>query len=57
MQLSTPQSASEVVRLVFQLADRSGEFNGVWQRRKRSLNDRQSLFIEKSVANPASPAS
>lgn len=36
-------------RLVFQLADRSGEVNGVWQRRRRSLNDRQSLFIEKSV--------
>jgi hypothetical protein len=36
-------------RLVFQLADRSGKINCVWQRRRRSLNDRQSLFIEKSV--------
>jgi hypothetical protein len=35
--------------LVFQLADRNGEINGVWQLRRRSLNDRQPLLVEKSV--------
>jgi hypothetical protein len=40
-------------RLVFQLTDRSGEING----ERRSLNDRHLLLIEKSMANPASPAS
>jgi len=36
-------------RLVFQLVNRSGEINGVWQRRTHSLKDRQSLFIENSA--------
>jgi len=33
-------------RLAFQHADRSVEIDGVWHRRRCSLNDRLSLFIE-----------
>ena len=36
-------------RLAFQLADRSVEIDGIWHRRRRSLNDRLSLFIEVSI--------
>jgi hypothetical protein len=45
-------------RLAFQLADRSVEIDGLSHRRRRSLNDRLSLFIEVSIFPiPASPAS